>query len=159
MRALERIEDPLACRERLMLPKFILTAAGHQFFPTDSARHYFERWPGVSHLRAVPNAGHAMKGTDAMSTLATCYDAVLKGAPLPRFAWTPEGEAVVRVTAEADGSWLGRVERPERGWTVYFVELTLASTAEAPFSFTTVPRVFPDLLPHSWEDRAPPAER
>lgn len=192
MKKLQQIEDPYEYRERLTLPKFIFNAAGDQFFPTDSARHYFDALPGVKYLRAVPNADHGMKGTDAMATLATCYDAVLKRAPLPEFAWEVLGEDAVRVTArtaptavklwqatnpdardfrleslgkvwtstelsrEADGSWIGRVARPAKGWTASFVELTFPSTSAAPFIFTTVPRVFPDVLPHEWVERKPP---
>ena len=192
MKKLQRIEDPYEYRERLTLPKFIFNAAGDQFFPTDSARHYFDALPGVKYIRAVPNADHGMKGTDAMATLATCYDAVLKRAPLPQFEWQHVGEDAVRVTArteptvvklwqatnpeardfrleslgkawtsteltrEADGSWIGRVARPAKGWTAYFVELTFPSTSANPFIFTNVPRVFPDVLPHQWVERKPP---
>lgn len=195
MRTLQRIEDPFEYRERLTLPKFIFNAAGDQFFPTDSARHYFDALPGVKYIRAVPNADHGMKGTDAMLTLAACYDAVLKRTPLPQFEWKHEGGDAVRVTArtlptavklwqatnptardfrleslgkawtstiltpEADGSWLGRVARPEKGWTAYFVELTFPGTSVAPLIFTNVPRVYPDVLPHAWIERKPPVDQ
>lgn len=192
MKKLQRIEDPYEYRERLTLPKFIFNAAGDQFFPTDSARHYFDALPGVKYLRAVPNADHGMKGTDAMLTLTACYHAILRGSPLPQFEWTPLGEDAVRVTAkteptvvklwqatnpkardfrleslgrvwtstdlarERDGSWISRVPRPVTGWTAYFVELTFPSGSVAPFIFTTVPRVFPDVQPHQWVERTPP---
>jgi len=194
MKALQRIEDPYEYRERFTLPKFIFNAAGDQFFPTDSARHYFDELPGVKYLRTVPNADHSMKGTDAMHTLAACYNAILHGDPLPEFAWSHEGEAAVRVTAktepsvvklwqatnpeardfrkeslgnawtsaeltrEPDGSWVGRVERPVRGWTAYFVELTFPSRSAAPLIFTNVPRVFPDVMPHQWKSLRPPVD-
>ena len=100
MRRLMRIEDPYEYRARLTMPKFILTAAGDQYFPTDSAQFYFNELPGVKYLRTVPNTDHSMRGSDAMLTLAACYDAVLKGTPLPQFDWKPDGEGTVRVTAK-----------------------------------------------------------
>jgi PhoPQ-activated pathogenicity-related protein len=192
MKRLQRIEDPFEYRERLTLPKFIVNAAGDQYFPTDSARHYFDALPGVKYIRAVPNADHGLKGTDAWSSLLAFYDAVLRGAPFPEFSWTHEGEDAVRVTAktapsavklwqatnpaardfrleslgkawtstdltrDSDGSWVGRVARPEKGWTAYFVELTFPGPSSAPFIFTNVPRVFPDVMPHRWVERKPP---
>ena len=194
MKKLQKIEDPFEYRERLTLPKFIINAAGDQFFPTDSARHYFDELSGVKYIRAVPNADHGLKGSDAWVTLMACYDAILKGSALPEFSWKSEGEDAVRVTAktapttvrlwqatnpaardfrleavgkiwtsselarESDRSWIGRVARPEKGWTAYFVELTFPGPGSAPFTFTTVPRVFPDVFPHTWVERTPPAK-
>ena len=187
MHKLLHIEDPFEYRERLTLPKFIFNAAGDQFFTTDSARFYFNELPGVKYLRTVPNADHGMKGTDAVSTIAACYDAVLKKTPLPQFSWKDEGEDGLRVSAQtkpsavklwqatnpeardfrletlgkvwtsadlvaaADGTWLGKVSKPEKGWTAYFVELTFPGGAISPFIFTTVPKVFPDVRPHKWK--------
>ena len=47
----------------------------------------------------------------------------------------------------ADGSYAGRVEKPEKGWTAYFVEFTYNIGAPAPLKLTTEVRVTPDVLP------------
>jgi hypothetical protein len=39
------------------------------------------------------------------------------------------------------------VEKPEKGWSAYFVELTFPSGGKYPYKFTTAVRVTPDTLP------------
>lgn len=51
---------------------------------------------------------------------------------------------------EGGGVYLGQVEKPEKGWTAYFVELTYNNGAASPFKFTTPVRVAPDVLPHKF---------
>lgn len=45
------------------------------------------------------------------------------------------------------GVWIGHVDKPTKGWTAYFVELTYPSGGKYPFKFTTAVRVTPDTLP------------
>ncbi len=45
------------------------------------------------------------------------------------------------------GLYVGKVPRPEKGWTAFMVELTFPSGCQAPFKFTTQVRVVPDTLP------------
>ncbi|HAM73081.1 MAG TPA: PhoPQ-activated pathogenicity [Verrucomicrobiales bacterium] len=97
-RALMKIEDPYEYRARYTIPKYLINAAGDQFFATDSARFYFNDLPGPKYLRAVPNVDHGVKGGDPWLSLLAFYDAILKGAPLPDFAWNHEKEGVVKVT-------------------------------------------------------------
>jgi len=40
------------------------------------------------------------------------------------------------------------VEKPEKGWSAYFVEMTYPSGGKYPFKFTTAVRVTPDTLPY-----------
>jgi len=51
--------------------------------------------------------------------------------------------------AGADGSWLGEVEKPAKGWRAFFVELSFDGVEGAPLKFTTDVRVVPDTLPHA----------
>ena len=51
---------------------------------------------------------------------------------------------------EGGGVYLGQVEKPEKGWTAYFVELTYNNGTASPFKFTTPVRVAPDVLPHKF---------
>ncbi len=52
-----------------------------------------------------------------------------------------------RVPDHGDNVYIGHIDKPERGYTAYFVELTYASGGKYPFKFTTAVRVTPDTLP------------
>jgi PhoPQ-activated pathogenicity-related protein len=95
--ALLKIEEPYQYRQRFTMPKFIINAAGDQFFLPDSSRFYFDALPGPKYLRYVPNADHSLRGSDALETLAACYAAILTGAKLPQFSWTMEKDGSIRV--------------------------------------------------------------
>ncbi len=45
------------------------------------------------------------------------------------------------------GVYLGEVEKPEKGWTAFFVELTYDGGGAHPMKFTTEVRVVPNVLP------------
>jgi PhoPQ-activated pathogenicity-related protein len=51
------------------------------------------------------------------------------------------------VTSKGDNVYIGHVEKPEKGWSAYFVELTFPSGGKYPYKFTTAVRVTPDTLP------------
>jgi PhoPQ-activated pathogenicity-related protein len=99
-RALMKIVEPYSYRHRLTMPKFIVNAAGDQFFLPDSSQFYYNDLLGVKYLRYVPNADHSLKGTDAYETLQACYSAVLDHTPLPQYSWTVEKDGAIRVTAK-----------------------------------------------------------
>jgi len=98
--ALMKIVEPYQYRHRLTMPKFIINAAGDQFFLPDSSQFYFNDLPGIKYLRYVPNADHSLKGSDAYQTLQACYNAVLFDRPLPKFSWTLEKDGAIRVTTQ-----------------------------------------------------------
>jgi PhoPQ-activated pathogenicity-related protein len=53
---------------------------------------------------------------------------------------------------EADGSWVGHVASPEKGWTAAFVEFTYDNGGRFPFKVSTAVRVLPNTLPHEGMD-------
>jgi PhoPQ-activated pathogenicity-related protein len=55
---------------------------------------------------------------------------------------------------EADGSWVGRVAKPEKGWTAAFIELAFDTGTAFPFKVSTAVRVLPDTLPYAGLDPA-----
>jgi PhoPQ-activated pathogenicity-related protein len=61
-------------------------------------------------------------------------------------AWT-----ATRLQPVADGKYLGRVPKPTKGFTAFFVELVYDSGSKDPFKFTTEVSVLPDVLPYKWE--------
>src|SRR6266851_4652492 len=98
--ALMRIEEPYEYRDRLTMPKFIVNAAGDQFFLPDSSQFYFDDLRGEKHLRYVPNANHSLDKTDALESVQAFYAAVVSGTPRPEIKWTFEPDGSIKVTAK-----------------------------------------------------------
>lgn len=99
-RKLLEIEEPYSYRDRLTLPKFMMYAAGDQFFLPDSSRFYFDDLKGEKYLRYIPNADHGLRGTDARESSLAFYQAFLDGTPRPRFTWTFEANGDIRVVSK-----------------------------------------------------------
>jgi PhoPQ-activated pathogenicity-related protein len=96
--ALLAIVDPYEYRDRLSLPKCLINATGDQFFVPDSAQFYVARLEGPKCLRYVPNTNHSVSGTPAaLAALGVFYEAMLDGAPLPRFSWTAGPGPSIRI--------------------------------------------------------------
>ena len=98
--ALMRIEEPYEYRDRLTMPKFILNAAGDQFFLPDSSQFYFDDLPGEKHLRYVPNANHSLDKTDALESVQAFYAAIVTGTPRPAIKWTFERGGAIKVVSK-----------------------------------------------------------
>jgi len=95
-----RLVDPFFYRDRLAMPKYIVNAAGDQFFLPDSSRFYFEELPGEKYLRYVPNAGHSLEEDDVLASVLAFAQMVLAGARRPRFSWEWTRDGAIRVRAE-----------------------------------------------------------
>ena len=181
-KALLEIEDPYSYRARFTMPKFIVNAAGDQYFLPDSSQFYFPDLAGEKYLRYVPNTDHSLRNSDAVESLAAFYSALIENRPRPKFSWTFEKDGSIRVktvdkptevkvwvatnpdkrdfrletlgpqykstvlTAESD-TYTAKIEKPAKGWSAFFVELTFPSGMKYPFKFTTAVRVTPDVLP------------
>jgi PhoPQ-activated pathogenicity-related protein len=57
---------------------------------------------------------------------------------------------------EGSGAYMAKVDKPAKGWTAYFVELTFANGTASPFKFTTDVHVIPDVLPYKYTKPTPP---
>ena len=55
-----QIVDPYEYRQRFTMPKYLVNAAGDQFFHPASSRFYFDDLPGPKYLWYVANASHAL---------------------------------------------------------------------------------------------------
>ncbi|MBI5760316.1 MAG: PhoPQ-activated pathogenicity-related family protein [Planctomycetales bacterium] len=51
------------------------------------------------------------------------------------------------LTDQGDGTYVGRIQSPDSGWTAFFVELVFDVDARFPLKLTTAVRVLPDTLP------------
>ncbi|MGD9645977.1 MAG: PhoPQ-activated protein PqaA family protein, partial [Pirellulales bacterium] len=56
----------------------------------------------------------------------------------------------------SEGQYVGRVDKPAKGFTAYYVELTYDAPGKYPYKFTSGVRVTPDVLPH--EGKLPPSK-
>jgi PhoPQ-activated pathogenicity-related protein len=100
MKALNKIEDPYFYLDRLTLPKYVVNAAGDQYFTPDSSRFYFDDLKGPKYLRYVPNGDHSLRGTDAADSILAFYRAIVAGSPLPKFTWKMGKDGSIRVKTE-----------------------------------------------------------
>ena len=96
--ALLKLEDPYSYVDRLTMPKYIINAAGDEFFLPDSSQFYFDELKGEKYLRYVPNANHSLAGSDAVESLLAFYHAILTDRPRPKFSWTFAPDGAIRVT-------------------------------------------------------------
>ncbi|MFN8705236.1 MAG: PhoPQ-activated protein PqaA family protein, partial [Planctomyces sp.] len=74
---LYRLVDPYYYRHRLTMPKYVLNAAGDQFFLPDSSKFYWDKLRGEKYLRYVPNGDHGLNGTDAVESMIAFYSLIL----------------------------------------------------------------------------------
>src|SRR6185503_17950471 len=94
------IEEPYNYRDRLTMPKFMINAAGDQFFLPDSSRYYFDGLKGEKYLRYVPNTDHSLRNSDARESMHAYYEALLAGKPRPQFTWAFESNGDIRVNSK-----------------------------------------------------------
>jgi PhoPQ-activated pathogenicity-related protein len=97
---LMEIEEPYSYRDRLTMPKFMVYAAGDQFFLPDSSKFYLDDLRGEKYLRYIPNTDHSLKNSDARESMMAYYDAFLHGTPRPKFYWTFEKNGDIKVTSQ-----------------------------------------------------------
>lgn len=86
-RQMLKIIEPYEYRDRLTMPKYIVNAAGDEFFVPDSSQFYFDDLKGEKLLRYVPNAKHNLSGSDARQSVAAYYSMILNNRPRPRLEW------------------------------------------------------------------------
>ncbi len=97
MQSLQELVDPYFYRDRLAMPKYIMNAAGDQFFVPDSSRFYFDDLKGEKYLRYFPNADHSLKDTNAVEDLLAFYLTVLKHKTRPHLTWNFAADGSIRV--------------------------------------------------------------
>jgi PhoPQ-activated pathogenicity-related protein len=52
---------------------------------------------------------------------------------------------------QGEGDYVGKVEKPAKGYTAFMVELTYPNGTAPPLKFTTQVKVVPDVLPFKYE--------
>jgi PhoPQ-activated pathogenicity-related protein len=92
--------DPYQYRHRLTMPKFLLNAAGDQFFLPDSSQFYWDDLVEPKYLRYVPNGDHGLRDTDAIESLTAFYTMILNGRQGPRYTWSSPAPGTLHVRTE-----------------------------------------------------------
>lgn len=122
-----QVVDPYQYRSKLTMPKFLVNAAGDEFFVNDAAQFYIHDLVGPTYLRMVPNAGHSLGGgnqvniptirgktvlDDVTDSFQAFYDAIIHDEALPKFNWVRNADGSLDLTF--DSAWM-----PKRvvGWT------------------------------------------
>jgi PhoPQ-activated pathogenicity-related protein len=99
-RKLLAIEDPYSYRDRFTMPKYMIYAAGDQYFLPDSSRYYFDDLKGEKYLRYIPNTDHGLRNTDARESSLAFYQAFLTGTQRPQFSWKFETNGDIKVVTK-----------------------------------------------------------
>jgi len=60
------------------------------------------------------------------------------------------------LTEQADGTYIGKVSKPEKGYTAFMVELTYPNPGSPSLKFTTQVKVVPDVLPFKYNPPGAP---
>jgi PhoPQ-activated pathogenicity-related protein len=88
----------------LTLPKYIVNAAGDQFFIPDSSQFYWDQLKGPKYLRYIPNTDHSLRNSDAMQGMLAFYDSVIQAKTPPKYGWKFEKNGDIVVTADGEPS-------------------------------------------------------
>ena len=193
-KALMEMVEPYSYRARLTMPKYVINAAGDQFFLPDSSQFYWNGLKGEKLLRYVPNTDHSLRNSDAVPGLLAWFQSIVGGKPRPRYSWKVDKDGAIRVkavdkptevklwqatnpdardfrletikaayqpsplTPYAKGEYVGRVPKPAKGFSAYFVELTFPGPGKYPVKVTTQVKVAPDVYPHAAPVASPPVK-
>merc|ERR1719262_64291 len=106
-RQMAKIIDPYYYRDRLTMPKMVISATGDEFFAPDDSYAWFNDMKGPTYLRHLPNAEHGMIPPQALSSpsivlsIRAFYLSVMKKYTLPNVSWergvAEDGRAWVKV--------------------------------------------------------------
>ena len=100
--SINALVDPISYVDRLTMPKFVLNAAGDQFFLPDSSQFYWDQLQGPKNLRYIPNTDHSMRGSDVLESLVAWYTLVVRGDPAPELTWSVE-DGVLQMKPDMKG--------------------------------------------------------
>lgn len=92
--------EPYQLRHLLTMPKYIINAAGDEFFLPDSSQFYYDELAGEKYLRYIPNTGHRLSDSNVAQSIAAFYSAFLRGELLPNYRWNLDSEGTLLVESD-----------------------------------------------------------
>lgn len=99
--SLLQVVDPYNYLSRVDIPKFVVNAAGDEFFLLDSSQFYWNELVGPKYLRYVPNTDHGLGGSDALQSVAAFVYLVAREEQIPAIEWTRSGSNEVEIRTSA----------------------------------------------------------
>ena len=98
--ALFKLVDPYSYKDRYQFPKYIINAAGDEFFIPTSSQFYYDQLPGEKHIRYVPNVGHSLNGSYIIEAIASFYISILNSSPRPEYSWNFHENGQIEFTSD-----------------------------------------------------------
>ncbi len=101
---LRRMMDPYSYRQRLTLPKLIISGTNDRYWVVDATQLYWDGLVGPKYVLKLPNAGHGLDGGRflALSTLAVFFRQAVVHTPLPQLRWSQaDSGADIQLAIEA----------------------------------------------------------
>ena len=95
---LAKVEDPVSYinlpeyKQRLSIPKLILSASDDQFFPPDSLAEYLGLLPGENTVRMIPNQSHQVNFSEAIKSVVDYYGFFLNHIAAPKITWKNDNQ-------------------------------------------------------------------
>jgi len=86
------IVDPYSYRDRLTMPKYIVSTSGDEFFLPDDSYYYLDQMQGPTYMRIVQDAEHslALHAIDLFMGVQAFVSSIVFDAKRPEFSWTRE---------------------------------------------------------------------
>ena len=97
LRSLHGLVDPFSYINRMNMPKFVVNAAGDQFFLPDSSQFYWDQTPHPKWIRYVPNTDHGLGNSDTVESVAAFHFAITRNLRLPQVTWQYSSDSEVNV--------------------------------------------------------------
>lgn len=98
-RALGEMVDPYSLRQRITMPKLILTGTNDPYWPLDAANLYWDGLVGAKYILYVPNVGHGLNDFVRVLNAQVGFFLGCTGrAPLPQPRWEFEEGRYLKLT-------------------------------------------------------------
>eukprot|EP01133_Synstelium_polycarpum_P011582 gene11582-13517_t len=93
--------DPIFYIDQLLMPKYIITAVGDQYFLPDSSVFFFNQLLGTKHQRIHPNTDHMLveRFADMLSEMTVYYNMIVNDQRTPVFEWSVKSNALTNETS------------------------------------------------------------
>ncbi|MFO0947778.1 MAG: PhoPQ-activated protein PqaA family protein [Planctomycetota bacterium] len=147
--------------DELPAPKYLryVPNANHSLKGTDAVFSIHAFYDAILKKTPLPQFGWTMEkdGSITVTTKDAPKEVNLWQATNPKardFRIDSIGKAFTKTTlnSESEGKYVATVDKPESGWTAFFVELVYDVGGTFPLKFTTQVSIVPDKLPHSIEE-------
>ncbi len=93
--------DPYTLRDRVTVPKLIVTGSNDPYWPLDAANLYWDELPDPKYILYVPNAGHGLPDINRVINAEVGFFKAASGrVPLPEPTWTFEDRGYVKLTVD-----------------------------------------------------------